>query len=204
MSERPDAAQRHALVLAAGAATRFGGGKLTAIWRGEPVVVWSVRAALATRVDGVTVVLGASAGAVHQALTGLADRRLRFVDALNWAEGQSASLKAGLQALPADARAVAVFLGDMPAVDPALADSLLDAVMAGAPAARGRSPSGPAHPTAFGAAVFPALAQITGDQGGRSVLETLGAAVVTLEVEDPGAVFDIDRPEDLDAGPMIA
>jgi molybdenum cofactor cytidylyltransferase len=199
---RPDG--RHALVLAAGAASRFGGGKLVVDWRGAPLVTWAVRAALAAQVDQATVVLGAEADQVQRALTQVVvDDRLRLVEALDWDQGQSASLRAGVRALPADARAVAVFLGDMPSVDPAMADRLLDAVLAGAPAARLRSPRGPAHPAAFSAEVFPDLLALTGDQGARSLFDRLGAAVAVFETDHPGATLDIDTPGDLVlAGPL--
>ncbi|QTC92814.1 nucleotidyltransferase family protein [Brevundimonas goettingensis] len=190
-------AGRHAVVLAAGAASRFGGGKLTAHWRGEPLIRWAVRAALAARVESVVLVVGALAGTVQDAVSDLAAPRLKIVEAADWTEGLSASLKAGLTALPDDAAAVAIFLGDMPEVDPGLADRLLDLVSDRAPAARARAPQGLAHPTAFAASTFPALMALTGDQGGRPVLEALGHAVATLDVEAPGATFDVDRPEDL-------
>ncbi len=189
---------RHAIVLAAGAATRFGGGKLTADWRGAPLVTWAVRAALAADVESVVVVVGADAQRVEAAVSELRDPRLKIVPANNWPEGLSASLRIGISALFGDAAAVAVFLGDMPLVDGRQADRLLDAVMAGAPAARLIHPRGPAHPTAFSAAAFPALLALTGDQGGRPVLDALGDQVATFTVDDDGAIHDIDRPEDLD------
>lgn len=192
---------RHAIVLAAGAASRFGGGKLTALWRGEPLVRHAVRAALETNVKDVVLVVGAGADEVRQAVAPLSDPRLTIVEAADWADGLSASLRTGLSKLPADAAAVAVFLGDMPEVDARIADRLLDAILGGAPAARPCTPFGPAHPTAFSTQVFPALMRLTGDQGGRPVLDALGDAVAFIETDDPGAVFDVDRPEDLLTGP---
>lgn len=194
---------RHAIVLAAGAASRFGGGKLVALWRGEPLIRWSVRAALATAVDGVVLVVGSGAAEVWTALGPIDDVRLTIVEAPLWSEGLSASLRTGLAALPPDAVAAAVFLGDMPAVSPLLADRLLDAVVAGAPAARLLSPLGPAHPTAFAARLFPKLAQVAGDQGGREVLRSLGDQVAFIASDDPGAVFDIDHPADLSRDPGL-
>lgn len=61
----------HALLLAAGAGTRFGGGKLTASWRGEPLVCAAARIALASPAERVTAVVGKDAGMVAQALAEL-------------------------------------------------------------------------------------------------------------------------------------
>ena len=66
-----------ALVLAAGQASRYraaGGGeatKLIAEWRGEKLVRWAVRAALASRARPVLVVTGHACAEVEAALGGL-------------------------------------------------------------------------------------------------------------------------------------
>lgn len=195
-----EAAGRHAIVLAAGAGRRFGGGKLTAIWRGEPLILAAVRTALAAGVETVTVVTGADETVV-EALAAVADRRMRLVAADEWREGLAASLRAGIASLPASAKAAVIFLGDMPQASAALADALLDAVIEGAPAAVVRSPHGPAHPVAFASAVFPDLLALRGDQGARPVIEALGDRVAAIDSADPGAVFDVDRPADLERQP---
>jgi molybdenum cofactor cytidylyltransferase len=193
------AAGRHALVLAAGAGRRFGGGKLTADWAGEPLVLAAVRTALKATVETVTVVTGAD-DTVMAALSRVKDARLRQVEAAEWSEGMAASLRAGIAALPPSATAVVLFLGDMPRTPASLADRLLDAVIEGATAGIIRSPQGPAHPVAFAAAVFPDLLRLKGDRGARGVLEALGDRVVAIPCDDPGVVFDIDRPADLETG----
>ena len=189
---------RHALVLAAGAGRRFGGNKLSALWRGEPLVLAALRTALAARVERVTVVTGAEAAALDPVLSIIADPRLRRVVALDWDEGLAASVRAGIASLPGDTKAAVIFLGDMPLIPEGLADQLLDAVAAGAPAARVRSPEGPAHPVAFAAAAFPNLLALDGDRGAKSVIDALGDAVARFESVAPGVVFDVDLPRDLD------
>ena len=190
-----------AIILAAGAGRRFGGGKLVAEWRGAPLVQAAVHTALSATVEGVTVVLGAGAEAVAEAVRPLSDPRLRTVVAPDWIEGMATSLVTGIKALPADTRGVVVFLADMPLIPSGLADRLLDAVDQGAPAAVVRSLLGPAHPVAFSAEVFPALLALKGDRGARSVLDGLGKAVSVLDCDDPGVTFDVDRVYDLGAGP---
>lgn len=190
---------RHAIVLAAGAGQRFGGAKLTADWRGEPLVLAAVRTALAATVETVTVVTGADTKVV-EVVAGLGEPRVCQVLAEDWDEGLAASLRAGISALPTSTRAVVVFLGDMPRVPAFLADALLDAATDGAPAAIVRSPHGPAHPAAFNAAIFPDLLRLRGDRGARSVLHALGDQVAAIDCNDPGVVFDVDRPTDLESG----
>ncbi|QYF87384.1 NTP transferase domain-containing protein [Brevundimonas sp. PAMC22021] len=188
---------RHAVVLAAGAGRRFGGGKLLADWRGEPLVLAAVRSALAARVDEVVLVVGADAAAVTAAADTAGDPRLRIVPASDWAQGLGASLAAGVRSLPPDAEKMVVFLGDMPAIPEGLADQLLDALDGPHVAARTVSPHGPAHPVAFARDVFDALGELTEDQGAKSLLAALGPRVASVFTDDPGVVFDVDRPEDL-------
>lgn len=193
----------HAIVLAAGAARRFGGGKLCSPFRGRPLVTWAVEAALATRAEGVTIVLGADAEKVERVLSPLRDERLRTIVAPDWNGGLSHSLGFGVANLPPETRALLLFLGDMPLVSSALADRLLLAVLDGAPAAMPVFDGTPAHPVAVANTLVPALLDMTGDRGARAVLhETPGA--VTLATEDEGSIFDVDRPEDLDeAAPPV-
>ncbi|KAK0331476.1 hypothetical protein LTR94_028772, partial [Friedmanniomyces endolithicus] len=188
---------RFALVLAAGAARRFGGGKLTADWKGEPLILSAVRAALASEVEAVFVVLGAEAQVVEASLEAIDDVRLKRIYAADWDLGQSASLAAGLSALPDRARCVVVFLGDMPLVGSKTANQVLAALEAGALAARPQTPNGPGHPVAFSHLLFERLKIQTGDQGARNLLTELKEAVVLIATSEPGDAFDVDRVEDL-------
>jgi molybdenum cofactor cytidylyltransferase len=182
----------HAIVLAAGAATRFGGGKLLAELRGRPLIAWSVDAALAASVDDVTVVLGDQSERLRDTLPTSA----RSVVCVDWQEGLAASLRCGIRSLPAGAQAVAIFLGDMPHVSSALADRLITLVLEGAPAALPSHAGRPAHPVVVSAALFPALLELRGDTGARKLLERTAGAVV-IDVDEPGCIVDIDTADDL-------
>ncbi|WP_324806234.1 nucleotidyltransferase family protein [Sphingomonas sp. LY29] len=182
----------HAIVLAAGAGRRFGGGKLLASWNGRPLIAWSVEAAKASGVDAVTVVLGADA----EKITAYLGEDVRIVRCHDWEEGMAASLRCGIQSLPDGAEAALIFLADMPDVSPALGRTLLEKVLSGAPAALATYDRAPAHPAAVGASAFPLLASLHGDRGGRDVLAALHGAV-QIVTDWPGSTFDIDRPDDL-------
>lgn len=185
-----------AVVLAAGAGRRFGGGKLLAPWRGRPLVRAAVEAALAAPVDRVIVVVGCEAEAVTAALAPLATARLAIVRADDWAEGLAASLRAGVASLPADSRGFLLFLGDMPAIPPALPARVIEALRAGATAVQPVHDQRPGHPVGLAAALYPQLRALSGDTGAGALLKARDD-VLRLPTEDAGAVTDVDRPEDL-------
>jgi molybdenum cofactor cytidylyltransferase len=188
-----------AIVLAGGAGVRFGGRKLTSLWRGGFLIEGALAAAFAAPVRSVIVVTGAdpAVGAAAEAFAARSacSGRLTLVHAADHAEGMGATLRAGVAALPADADGVFVFLGDMPLiprdVPPRLAGALTPAIRAVAPQFDGRR----GHPVLFSASLFPALRTATGDEGARTVLQNLGHGLTLLDTTDPGVLFDVDRPD---------
>jgi len=191
---------RQAIVLAAGAATRFGGGKLTADWRGRPLVLAAIEAALAAPVDAVIVVLGCEASRVAATLAAVTDARLRLVVADDWAEGLSASLRAGVASLPSGSAGFLLFLGDMPLIPPELTSRVLSALDDGAAAVQPFHGQMPAHPVGFSAALYGDLQRLSGDAGAGALLRGR-ADVVRLSCGEAGSVFDVDRPDDTTGAP---
>lgn len=201
-AEGGEASGYAAIILAAGAGQRFGGGKLLAPWRGAPLVAGAVRAALATPANPVLVVTGTDADAIADACLAAAsgpDRdRLRLVHAADHAEGMGASLRAGVTALPPGLKGVFVFLGDMPAIPPDIIEPLMAALEAGAPAVAPEHAGQRGHPVLFSARLLPELALARGDAGARDVLRALGPRLALAPCDSPGVLFDVDRPQDLD------
>src|SRR5438093_10130499 len=101
-----------AVVLAAGASTRFGSPKQAVLL--EPVLE---RVRSSTAIDDVVVVLGA-----HDVET-----RERSVRCPDWERGPGASLRCGLAALGPDVEAAVVVLGDGPRLDPRAIDRVVAA-----------------------------------------------------------------------------
>jgi len=189
----------YALVLAAGKGARFGGRKLLSPWRGGALLDGALAVALAAPVEAVVLVTGSDADEVAAAGRDFAARRgrnerLTVVTAHDFAEGLSASLRAGLAALPGDAAGVLVFLGDMPVVPPdiapKLACALADGASAAAPVHKGRR----GHPVAFSRMLFPDLAALTGDKGARGLLDRLGDGMALIQTESDGVLIDVDWP----------
>jgi molybdenum cofactor cytidylyltransferase len=190
-----------AVVLAAGAGARFGGGKLLAPWAGGALIEGALAAAFAAPARAVWVAWGSDAR-VPAAATAFAERigaadRLRLVHAERSAEGMAQSLKAALAALPADAAGAFVFLGDMPRVPPGLAARLGAALQTGALAAAPAFEGRRGHPVLFSAALFERLSGLAGDRGAAAVLAELGEALALVPCPDDGVLFDVDRREDL-------
>jgi molybdenum cofactor cytidylyltransferase len=194
MDGRGDLSGLHAIVLAAGAGSRFGGGKLMAPWRGGVLIDGALNSALTAPVEDVRVVVGADETVAAHVL-----KRSGFmlVRAPDHALGLSASLKAGVAVLPQGAVGALIFLGDMPLVPQGVLRPLAQALAAGAPAAvpvwQGRQ----GHPAAISSRLFPQIMALSGDRGARAVLDGLGEALALIEAPDAGVLFDIDRPEDL-------
>lgn len=191
----------HAVVLAAGAGSRFGGRKLLAPFRSGRLIDAALAAAFAAPVEAVHVVVGYDARAVSAAAVAytadVGETRMRIVEAPEHAEGLAGSLRAAIAALPGTASGVLVFLGDMPGVPTEVLGPLAQALMAGAPAAVPVWDGMRGHPAALSSALFPDLLQLTGDRGARGLLERLGAAVVEVPAPHAGVLLDIDTPADL-------
>lgn len=160
---------------------------------GEPLVRRVARQALASRLAEVIVVVGHAAGAVREALAGL---DVRLVDNPAYAQGQSTSVIAGVEAIRPQADAALFLMADQPFLDATLIDRLIAAYEdTGAPIVvpvfEGRRGS----PALFDRSLFAELRQITGDEGGRQLLQRHRDAVVFVPLESERPLIDIDTPE---------
>lgn len=172
-----------------------------ALVRGADDVPWllSSRAALlGAGCDDVLVVLGAEADAAA-ALLGSHDHVL----APDWAEGMSASLRTGLQALGAgDADAALIHLVDLPDVGADVMRRLLTYARPETPAALARASydGQPGHPVLIGRQHWPELlGELGGDEGAKHFLARHDATLV--ECADLATGHDVDTPEGLEAAP---
>jgi molybdenum cofactor cytidylyltransferase len=186
-----------AIVLAAGAGSRFGGGKLTAPWGEGLLLDAALAAAFAAPARAVTVVWGADP-AVLEAASRYADRtgqgdRLHLVRNPLHTEGMGASLRTGVASLPPEAGGTFVFLGDMPRIPhdvaPELAEALAGGARAAAPFCQGRR----GHPALFSAELFPALLSLAGDRGAGWLLNAITHGLALIPTEDEGVLFDVDE-----------
>lgn len=187
------------ILLAAGLSRRFGRPKQLILWRGKPLVRHIAEVALASRLRYVVVVLGHAASEVRSALAPLlGDPRLRIVFNAEYEEGQASSIRRGLRALDPDAEAAMFLTCDQPYLTPALLDALLEAFRMHRPLI-----CYPVHegtrgsPVIFAAPLFPELMGLTGDVGGRVLIEKYRARVHEQEIPSARSLADVDTPEDL-------
>lgn len=192
----------HAVVLAAGAGSRFGGSKLTAPYEGGVLLDAALRSACLAPVKSIVVVTGAHADLVSSAVAAFASGSLvpvRLAHCADHSSGMFASIRRGLETLPEDAAAAFLFLGDMPLVSRTVSSKLLAAVHAGALAAVPSVGGTWGHPVLASRALFSALCRSAGDGGGRVVLRGLGGDLAVIDVDDEGILLDVDTVADLDA-----
>jgi len=186
-----------AVVLAAGRSTRMGAvNKMLAEIGGKPLVRIAAEQAVASHAKPVIVVSGHEREKVEAALKGLP---VRLVHNSDYAEGLGTSLKAGIAAVPADADAAIVCLGDMPQVDAALINRLI----AGLDPERGALVVVPTidgrrgNPVVWSRRFFHDLMSIQGDIGARHLIGSYAEAVVEVPVAGEAALTDVDTPESL-------
>jgi molybdenum cofactor cytidylyltransferase len=181
------------IVLAAGEGKRFGGPKQVAVLDGRPLLEHAVRAMLAVpALDPVVVVLGAHADAVREQVD-LSGADVVVCDC--WADGQSASLQAGVAAL-GEVEAAVVTLGDQPFISAEVIAGVLDH-RGRHLAVRATYDGKPGHPVLLERRLFGRMRDVTGDHGARNLL----LSVRTREVacDDLGGGEDVDTPAQLDA-----
>lgn len=186
-----------AVVLAAGAGTRFGGPKALLQVDDELLVDRAVRVARAAGCAPVFVVLGAAAGDVVEAAD-LEDAVVLVND--DYARGMGSSLRCGLAAA-ADhqAPAAVVLLVDQPRVGPEAVRRLVAAWRGGARAAVASYSNQPRNPVLLDATTWPEVsATAKGDVGARDWLRAHADDVVLVACDDLGSDIDIDTPDDLD------
>ena len=162
-----------AVVLAAGAASRFGSPKQQLLL--APVLA---RVRSASTIDDIVVVVGA-----HEVETDA--RTARCAD---WQRGPGASLRCGLAALPPGTEAAVVVLADGPELAPEAIDRVVAAWRRGAGDVIAASYGGDrGHPVVLGRAVWPAVP----DEGARAFQPIL------VPCDELGAPGDVDVPNDM-------
>lgn len=186
------------LLLAGGAAQRFGGPKLLSLLPSGQSVAQSAALSLVQGLGHVLAVVRPGDDLLAAQLRGAGCEILSTARCL---EGLGASLAAGVEASPTvDAWLVA--LADMPWILPATIGEVAQALRAGARLAAPVLATGGqrGHPVGFAGALGPELMALSGDEGARAVVERHRSDLIEVLVSDRGIHRDVDVPGDLLCG----
>lgn len=187
----------HILVLAAGASSRMRGrDKLVQRIKGKPILRMVAETALATGAP-VLVTLPPASEARRAAV---ADLALQVVEVPDAGLGMSRSIVGGLAAItdPGPSDGMMILPADMPGFSAKALADLISRFRAEPDLAwRGGTTDGtPGHPAIFPRDLWPSLAAISGDEGGRSVLKRHADRVRQVPLPGNMAILDLDTPED--------
>jgi len=199
----PDTAEIAAIVLAAGASSRFGSDKLlhpvTQYGVTLPLVAHSLLPWLET-FGHITIVVRPDSQAYFSALeTALGST---YVARLNWlvcadaAQGMAHSIACGVRA-NSNAAGWLIGLADMPAVPAIAIAGVQNALLSGEGIAVPVNGHRRGHPVGFASRYRDELLALRGDTGARSLIARDNTTVAQIQIDDEGIFADIDTPIDL-------
>ncbi len=183
------------ILLAGGRSQRMGPRNKLLLRLGDKTIIeHAVSAAVRSNVGPVVVVLGSESDQIAKALK---RRAIRTVYNAEFEEGMASSIRAGVQAAGADAGGFAICPGDLPGIRTSTFRALAQALSVHRdgiilPVYGDRF----GHPVLFANRYFRSLLELSGDAGGRSIIDHEPEAVVRVPVSDPGIHRDVDTEED--------
>lgn len=214
-----------AIILAAGSSSRMGSGrhKLLLTLDERPVLAHVIEAALASQARPIVVVLGHEAGKVRaNVATHLARPHIIAIENPDYLLGMSTSMRVGVATLLKgkaaeveqrmgqdedkekgqrgrshfDVDSALIMLGDQPLITAQVIDSLISVrKTSGKRIVASLYDGKRGNPTLFAASLFAELMEVSGDEGGRTVLERHREEVEFVELGDVAASYDVDTWE---------
>lgn len=184
-----------AILLAAGAGSRFGADKLLAPFAGRSLVEATLVNLAGAPVEELVAVVGPGAGKLRRICEA---HGARVVENPGWHLGQSTSVLAGLRAMRPGTRAAVVLLADQPFVGAGAVERLVAAFEGGARIAVATYEGRRRNPVLFSREAWPLLEEeLTGDEGARKVLLRHPELVVGVACDGVADPSDVDTRRDL-------
>jgi len=181
------------ILLAGGAATRFGSNKLLhPLAGGTPIAIASCRN-LHAALPRVIAVVRPGSDRLGELLRE-SGAEVTVCDRAG--EGMGTTLAHAVRASH-DAAGWVVALADMPFIRAETIRRVAGRLAAGAALVAPRYAGERGHPVGFAARFGAALAALSGDAGARDLLRAESGALELLDCDDPGVVRDVDTPADL-------
>ncbi len=189
-----------AILLAAGRSSRMGQGqhKLLLPLGDRPVLLHVIETVLASQARPLVIVLGHQAEQVRTLLTPY-ESELTTVENPDYQQGMSTSLRNGIETLLSSYPTIngaLIVLGDQPLMTSHILDSMVETKQnTGKRIITARYGGKRGNPTLFDASLFPELMEMTGDEGGRKVLERYRQEIATLDMDEDTPNYDVDTWE---------
>ncbi|MFL5627946.1 MAG: NTP transferase domain-containing protein [Ktedonobacteraceae bacterium] len=198
-----------AIILAAGSSSRMGEGrhKLLLPLNERPVLAHVIEATLASRARPIVIVLGHQAEQVRSQIASYVEHTaITLIENPDYLQGMSTSMHIALEVLASndyknkytglEVDSALITLGDQPLITAQIIDALIDAwhktgKRIVAPLYAGKR----GNPTLFAACLFAELQEVSGDEGGRSVLARHKQELETVELGNETASYDVDTWE---------
>ncbi len=189
------------MVLAAGESKRFeAGNKLLFRVGGKSLIRRVVETAISSLASEVIVVTGHQAELVEREISDLRDERLRIVRNVNYRGGMSSSVKVGVASTSREAEAVAILPADVAFISPSSIDHVILAYARLRPKVAVASYAGrPGHPILFDRSLLKEILQIDEESRGlKAVVLRHKEEILSVPVDDPRILIDVDRLKDLE------
>ena len=180
------------IIMASGFSTRLNRDKLLLDIAGTPLIEHIILAAKKSCLDEVVLVYR------KEKIKNLAKKnQVTVVFNANAKEGQSSAVKAGIKASDANTNAYMFIVGDQPMLTAKTIDCLVKAFLQNPQSIIVPDYAGQrGNPVIFPVSLQNELIKLTGDCGGRNILETKSDLILSVPFSDKNAGLDIDIPED--------
>jgi molybdenum cofactor cytidylyltransferase len=182
------------VILAAGAASRFGSPKQLAMYKHQTFIETVIKTSQQNNFDEILVVLGAYFDEIYPIVS---QYNIQIINNSKWEEGQASSLKVGVNSIiKKKLDGILFLLVDQPQISNVMIRNTLSTFAYNKSDIIVHSYKDQyRHPILFSQSTFHDLLSIVGDQGGRQLFKKYSPYKITLE--ESQMALDVDTIEDL-------
>lgn len=183
-----------AMILAAGESKRMGKPKLLLPFGEKTMIETVIDRVIQSKAEKILIVLGSNREKIEKKIGNLP---LEIAVNPDFREGMLSSVQRGLEALPEEARAVLIFLGDQPSIPSEVIDSVIDAFRKTGkgivlPVYKGER----GHPVLIDMKYRHEVENLNPEVGLRELVYGQPDDILEVEVDDAGILRDINDIED--------
>lgn len=181
------------ILLAAGSSSRMGVDKLGLDYNGKTIIEHSLDNILSAGIEDIVIVTRPNSGLEKLIKVG----KIRIIENKQYKSGLASSLITGLKEIDNRAQGVIFALADQPLVTPDIYRHLIETYQKSLKLVVGPSYKGQrGNPTLFDRRTWPSVMDLSGDEGGKRIIEKLPPSEISLlETDLDGVLFDVDTPE---------